>query len=561
VELENIYKTFPGGVQANKDITLRIEEGEVHALLGENGAGKTTLMNVLYGLLAPDSGKIKIRGQEYSFKSPNDAISLGIGMVHQHFKLIPIMTVTENVILGNEPHHLNTTITKIPGKPSFNPVIPIKFKDAEKRIREIAEENRLFINPKEKVQNLSVGLQQRVEIIKTLYRNADILILDEPTAVLTPQEVDELFETLEEFRKAGKTIILITHKLREPMALADRISVLRDGELVGTVKKIETTREELAEMMVGRPVVFRVKKTEAEPGATVLSVRDLVVKDDRGLEAVKGVSLEIRAGEILGLAGVEGNGQLELVEALWGLRKPVSGKVLVEGVDLTKTWLQRAISKRFTQGIMESQESQKGEEEKSRKRIWRWYNPKLARGAGIGYIPQDRRLRGLVLGFSVKENLILGGHHEPTFTMGPFHTFLANKKINNFSNQLVDDYSILLTDIDAPITTLSGGNQQKVIVARTLGANPKIVIASHPTRGLDVGATEYIHNVLIEMRDSGVGILLVSADLEEIRHVSDRIAVIFEGKIVTVTSSDETNERELGLLMAGQIEDTIAQES
>lgn len=540
IELENISKTFPGGVEANQDITLRIEEGEVHGLLGENGAGKTTLVNILYGLISKDSGSIKIRGAEVDFQSPRDAISLRIGMVHQHFKLIPVFTVTENVVLGSEPLYANLEgrfekrIIKADVSPGFkgavgeffrgfarsitgsiDRVTPMNLRAAEEKIRELSVENKLTIDPNTKVQDLSVGMQQRVEIIKVLYREADILILDEPTAVLTPQEVDELFETLALFRKAGKTIILITHKLREPMALCDRITVLRDGKLVGTVRKTDTSPEELAEMMVGRPVVFRVSKTKAVPGKPILSIKNLHVQDDRGYDVIQNMNLQIQAGEILGLAGVEGNGQLELVETIWGLRKPLDGEIQFEGQKI------------------------------------RQFHPRKIRELGIGYIPQDRHKRGLILDFSVKENLVLGAHYQPPYSMGPLHSILNLQRIRNDSNQIVTDYSIKIGDLDSAVSTLSGGNQQKIIVARALFANPKLVIASHPTRGLDVGATEYIHRVLIRMRDQGVAILLVSADLDEIRNVADRIAVIFEGKIVATKDPDTTNERELGLLMAG----------
>jgi len=516
IELENIWKVFPGNVQANCDITLRIGEGEVHGLLGENGAGKTTLMNVLYGLLSRTSGTVKIRGKEVNFKSPQDAIRLGIGMVHQHFKLIPIMTVTENVVLGAEPLYANLTANLKYWRPSINPALPTNFRSAEKKILRIAEENGLQIDPYAKIQDLSVGLQQRVELIKILYRDADILILDEPTAVLTPQEVDELFETLETFRKEGKTIILITHKLREPMTICDRITVLRRGELVGTVKRVDTSREQLAEMMVGRPVVFRVAKTPAKPTDTVLSVENLHVQDDRGLPAVRDISFEVKRGEILGLAGVHGNGQDELVEAIWGLRKVHHGEIYIEGERVTK------------------------------------YRPRKMRATGVGYIPQDRQKQGLILDFTTKENLILGGQHEPPFATGPRGFLLNALDITNYSNILVKDFDIRLRDIDEPISTLSGGNQQKVVAARAIGPNPKLLLASHPTRGLDVGATEYIHNVLIRMRDQGVAIFLISADLDEIRNVSDRIAVIFKGELVAIRTPEETDERELGLLMAGE---------
>jgi simple sugar transport system ATP-binding protein len=489
-------------------------------------------MNILYGLLTKDSGTVKVRGEVVDFKSPRDAILRGIGMVHQHFKLIPTFTVTENVMLGAEPMLIDASVD-IPIKgftvnPSFNPVLPMDFKSAQEEIRRIAEENGMKIDPNTKVQDLSVGLQQRVEIIKLLYRKADILILDEPTAVLTPQEVNELFETLETFRKAGKTIILITHKLREPMALADRISVLRDGELVGTVKKADTSVEALAEMMVGRPVVFRVAKTKAAPAQTVLSIQDVHINDDRGLPAVKGISLDIRSGEILGLAGVEGNGQTELVEGIMGLRKIRKGEVLIEDIKITRK------------------------------------SPRKIREAGVGYIPQDRQRRGLILPFTIKENLVLGGHYTGDFVLDlPKRVprqILNWGAIESYSAKLVKNYGIKIKRLDDPVSTLSGGNQQKVVVARILGFNPKVVIASQPTRGLDVGATEYIHNVLIRMRDEGAAVFLVSADLDEIRSLSDRIAVIFDGEIVAIKDPDETDEQELGLLMAGHEEEPLSKE-
>ncbi len=588
VELESIDKTFPGDVQANKDITLRIEKGEVHGLLGENGAGKSTLMNILYGLLRPDRGRIVINGEVVDLFSPHDAIVKGVGMVHQHFKLIPPLTVTENVVLGLEPkpnrptragsgmmillsafavmlmslflpltlalvgtasflitigilyflitrftftHELETEPSGIAGnvvkllikigqtlKRLIDYTQPIGFGDAAKRIKEISDENGLHIDPYAKIQDISVGLQQRVEIIKTLYREAEILILDEPTSVLTPHEVDELFETLEQFRKAGKTIILITHKLREPMALCDRITVLRDGQLVGTVNREDTSAEELARMMVGRSVVFRVEKTPAIPGDIVLEVEDLQVVDSRGLDAVKGISLDVRKGEILGIAGVEGNGQTELVEAITGLRKVKGGRVLVKGLDMTGS------------------------------------SPRKVRAAGVSHIPEDRHARGLVLNFTVEENLALGQQYYKPFAGGPLSSVLNLATIQESSEELIDNFSIKVHSSKSYATTLSGGNQQKVVVARELGKDPVIVVAAQPTRGLDVGATEFIHNELIRMRDAGVAVLLVSAELDEIQSLADRIAVIFDGKIMAVKTPSETTTEELGLLMAGHRE-------
>ncbi len=496
-------------------------------------------MNILYGLLSKDSGTIKIRGDEVNLRSPQDAIARSIGMVHQHFKLIPPLTVTENIILGLEPirmgadaklevdeiddvsilGRLKHVVSSILG--AFRQLMPTDIHGAAKRIKQIAEENGLNIDPYAKIEEISVGLQQRVEIIKTLYRAAEILILDEPTSVLTPQEVDELFVTLDKFREAGRTIILITHKLRETMALCDRISVLRDGELVGTVNKSDTSAQELAEMMVGRPVVFTTKKEPSIPGEVILDVKNLQVEDNRDLLKVKGIDLQVRAGEILGIAGVEGNGQTELVEALAGLRKPKTGKIIVDGHDITG---------------------------KSAREV---------RAAGVSHIPEDRHARGLILGFTVKENLTLGRHHIEPFATGPVHSFLNFDTMKKHSDKLVDEYSIKVSDIDSAASTLSGGNQQKVIVARELATSPKLILAAQPTRGLDVGATEYIHRVLINMRDENVAVLLISAELDEIRNLSDRISVIYDGRIVATKDPEQTNNQELGLLMAGHEDETI----
>jgi simple sugar transport system ATP-binding protein len=527
-------------------VTLRIEKGEVHGLLGENGAGKSTLMNILYGLLRKDSGRIVINGEEVELQSPQDAIARGVGMVHQHFKLIPTLTVTENVILGlestwqmldikskkasdeaDETGRLESALKALGRRVSglFTGLRRTDYKSAEDRIRRIAEENGLAVDPQAEVADLSVGLQQRVEIIKTLYRDADILILDEPTSVLTPHEVDELFETLEAFRKSGKTIILITHKLREPMALCDRISVLRDGELVGTVDREETSAEQLAELMVGRPVVFRVVKEPASMGDAVLTVKNLRVADSRGLTRVRGVSFEVHAGEIFGIAGVEGNGQTELVEAISGLRKPQDGQILLSGRDIA--------------GL----------------------NARSIREAGVSHIPEDRQSRGLVLGYNVEENLVLGKHHVEGFTSGPGGLLIDRASITESSEKLVEDFSIKIGSPKSRVSTLSGGNQQKLIVARELSLNPSLVLAAQPTRGLDVGATEYIHNVLVSMRDAGLALLLVTADLDEVWSLADRIGVIFDGRIVAVKTPEDTNMNELGLLMAGHAVDQVLEEA
>jgi ABC-type uncharacterized transport system ATPase subunit len=518
VELVEISKTFPGGVEANKNITLRVRRGEVLGLLGENGAGKSTLMNILYGLLKPDSGKIIINGEEVDLQSPEDAIVRGVGMVHQHFKLIPVLSVTENVVLGLEPVLKRMDVRHMPGGKTIGTMLPIDFGTAARRIREIGQKNGLPVDPRAKIRDLSVGLQQRVEIIKMLYREADILILDEPTSVLTPHEVDELFVTLEEFVKDGKTIILITHKLRETMALCDRICVLRDGELVGLVNRDETSPPQLAQMMVGRPVVFTTQKEPKEPGEVVLSVHDLRVPDYRDLEKVKGISFDVRAGEIFGIAGVQGNGQSELVEALAGLRKPTSGKIMIGNIDITGK------------------------------------KPRFVRETGISYIPEDRHKRGMILPFTVEENIALGSHYKAPFAKGLMNTVLALDERREITETLVEDYSIKLSSPEALASTLSGGNQQKVVVARELQAGPKLVIASQPTRGLDVGATEYIHQVLIALRDAGIAVLLVSAELDEILNLADRIGVIYDGQIVAVKAPGEATPTELGLLMAGHSE-------
>ncbi|MFX1441764.1 MAG: ABC transporter ATP-binding protein, partial [Promethearchaeota archaeon] len=463
---------------------------------------------------------------------------------HQHFKLISTLSVAENIILGLEsasnrvdqpPEQTGDASSSLGqlgsvfrglGRKALGlgrELMRIDFDKAEERIRRISEENGLAVDPKALVGDLSVGIQQRVEIIKTLYREADILILDEPTSVLTPQEVDELFETLEVFRDSGRTIILITHKLREPMALCDRISVLRDGELVGTVNKDDTSPQELAKLMVGRPVVFRVEKAPLSLGESVLSIDGLKVADSHGLTRVRGISFEIDAGEIFGIAGVEGNGQTELVEAISGLRKPLEGHITVLGHDIT------------------------GED------------PRSVRESGVSHIPEDRQRRGLVLGYNVGENIVLGNHHRARFTSGPRRLFINRDSILETSRKLVDEFSIKVGGPKSRVSTMSGGNQQKLIVARELAFDPKLVIAAQPTRGLDVGATEYIHRVLLSMRDSGVALLLVTADLDEVWTLADRIGVIFEGQIVAIKTPDETSIEELGLLMAGHSERTYSQ--
>ena len=495
VEMHHITKRFPG-VLANDDITFSVSKGEIHALLGENGAGKTTLMNVLYGLYRPDSGEIYVNGKKVDITEPNDAISLGIGMIHQHFMLIPPFTVAENVVLGIEPEK-NFLLDK---------------EKAVRDVREISRKYGLTVDPEAKIQDLSVGIEQRDEILKALHRGAEILILDEPTAVLTPQEVEELFKVMKSLKEEGKTIIFITHKLKEPMATCDRITVLRKGKLVGTVQTEKTDISSLARMMVGREVCLVVEKPPHQRGETVMEVEGLEAYNDRGVRALKGVTLKLQKGEILGIAGVEGNGQLELAETLTGLRKVSAGKILVHGENMTNC------------------------------------PPRDIIKAGVSHIPEDRHKRGLIMDFSLAENLILGSHFRSPFSQG-FRMDYEN--VFNYADNLVDTFDIRTTGIESQAKYLSGGNQQKVIVAREVGREPEIIIASQPTRGLDVGAIEYIHEQILKMREENKAILLISADLDEVRCLSDRIAVIYEGKIVGERDPQKATEEELGLLMAG----------
>ena len=497
VELRGITKAFPG-VVANDRIDFSAEESEIHGLLGENGAGKTVLMSILYGLYRPDGGKILVKGEEVAMDSPAKAMRLGIGMVHQHFMLVPSLTVAENIILGREPMKRGILLDE--GK-------------ILEQVREFCELYSLEVDLEAPVYTLSVGVQQRVEILKALYRGADILILDEPTAVLTPQEVEELFKAVRALKEEGKTVIFISHKLKEVLAICDRITVLKRGRVVGTVEADETDLGQLAEMMVGREVVYTFDMKPCEAETTVLSVEGLEATDDRGLPALRGVDLQVCASEIVGLAGVEGNGQAELVEVLMGLRRATRGRILLGESDITTTPPDKRIR------------------------------------AGISHIPEDRHKWGLIEEFTVLENLILGSHRDPRFTGRggsiDFH------EAAEYSEGLVRDYSIQTPSIDTPAGHLSGGTQQRLIVAREFSRRPKLIIASQPTRGLDVGATEYVRGKLVEMRDGGSAVLLVSADLDEIWALSDRIAVIYEGRVVTIKDPDETSEQELGLLMAG----------
>jgi len=497
VEMKGITKTFPG-VVANDKIDFVVEKAEVHGLLGENGAGKTVLMSTLYGLYRPDAGRILVNGKEVEMDCPSTAIKRGIGMVHQHFMLVPSLTVAENIILGKE-------LTK-------NKVF-LDMNRTLNDVKDFCERYKLEVDLKAPVHTLPVGAQQRVEILKALYRGADILVLDEPTSVLTPQEVKELFKAIRALKEQGKTVIFISHKLKEVLAICDRTTVLRRGKVVGTVQADNTDLEELAEMMVGRKVVFTFKKKQVRTCEAVLKIENLKAINDRGLSALKGVSFEIYAFEILGIAGVEGNGQTELVEVLTGLRKAIEGKILLENNDITKA------------------------------------TPGERINLGISHVPEDRQKRGLISDFSVMENLILGSHDKPPFTIG--RARLNFEKASNYAKRLIKDFSIKTPSKDTPVRHLSGGTQQRVVVAREFSRKPKLIIASQPTRGLDVGATEYVRKKLVEMRDQGCAVLMISADLDEIWALSDRIAVMYEGEIVAIKDPKKTNERELGLLMAG----------
>jgi len=503
LELRGITKRFPG-VLANDHIDLTLNKGEILALLGENGAGKTTLMNILYGLYAPDEGEILVRGKQVEINDPRDAIDLGIGMVHQHFMLVPVFTVTENVMLGVE---------------SLKAGFILDRDVAASRIRQISEQFGLRVDPDDMVENLSVGLQQRVEIIKVLYRQADILIFDEPTAVLTPQEVDELFKVIESLIAEGKSLIFISHKLNEVLSIADQIMVLRNGRVVGTTTPQEATEHSLASMMVGREVILDIEKPPVEPGEVVLQVDDLQVLDDRHLTAVDGVSFQIRAGEVLGIAGVQGNGQTELVEAITGLRSIQSGSVSLLGLDSTTA------------------------------------SPRKFREMGTAHVPEDRQRDGLVLSFSVADNLTLNTYYEPPFSRG---INLQPAQIEKAAAERVAQFDVRTPGIDVPVANLSGGNQQKVIVAREFSRPIRLLIASQPTRGLDVGSIEYIHGQILQKRSEGCAVMLVSPELDEIMTLSDRIAVMYEGKIIEVLPVAEATREKLGLLMAGIIDSGAA---
>ena len=495
IEMREITKVF-GEFVANDKINLELRKGEIHALLGENGAGKSTLMNMLAGLLEPTSGEIVVNGQVVKLDSPSKAASLGIGMVHQHFMLVEAFTVAENIILGSE-------LTK-------NGVLDIA--RATREINELSERYGLAVNPSAKVADISVGAQQRVEILKTLYRGADILIFDEPTAVLTPSEIDELMATMKNLVKEGKSIVLITHKLDEIRAVSDRVTVIRRGKSIETVEIAGATNADLAEMMVGRSVSFKTEKQEAQPKEVILSIKDLVVNENRGVPAVKNLSLDVRAGEIVGIAGIDGNGQSELIQAITGLRKIESGSVELKGQSIV--------------GL----------------------HPRQITEMSVGHVPEDRHRDGLVLEMMISENIALQTYYkEPLSKKG----ILNYTNIIGYAKQLMQEFDVRAASEIVPASALSGGNQQKAIIAREVDRNPDLLIVSQPTRGLDVGAIEYIHKRLIQERDNGKAVLVVSFELDEILNVSDRIAVIHDGKIQGIVTPETTNKQELGVLMAG----------
>jgi simple sugar transport system ATP-binding protein len=499
VEMIDVVKKF-GDFVANDRINLTVHKGEVHSLLGENGAGKTTLVNCLYGLYRPTQGRILIKGQEVEISDPNVAIQHGIGMVHQHFMLVEPFTVTQNIILGRET-------TKMMGI--------LDLATAEKKVAEISERYGLAINPRDKIEDISVGSQQRVEILKALYRGAEILILDEPTAVLTPPEIQELATIIRNLTQEGKSIIIITHKLREIKQMADYCTIIRRGKFIDTVEVDKVTEQELASMMVGREVSFAVEKKPQQKGEQILAIQDLVVKNNRGIAAVNGLNLTLHKGEILGIAGVDGNGQSELVEALTGLRRVAKGTITLRGKEITGSEPKEVINK--------------------------W---------NIRTIPEDRQKRGLVMEFDVAENLILETYHDTPFSK---RGVLNREKIYTYADRCTKDFDIRPTNPYLAAKSLSGGNQQKVIIAREVSNDPQVLIASQPTRGLDVGAIEYVHTALVNQRDRGKAVLLISFELDEVMNVSDRIAVIFEGKIVGVVDAEGVDENEIGLMMAGGI--------
>lgn len=506
IELRGISKAF-GPVQANKDIDIRVEKGTIHGIIGENGAGKSTLMSILYGFYKADKGEIEINGQPANITDSLAAIRAGIGMVFQHFKLVENFTVLENVILGAEDGALL--------KPSLS--------KARGLLKGLAQDYGLNVDPDAEISKLSVGHQQRVEILKALYRQADILILDEPTGVLTPSEADHLFRILEGLKNEGKTIILITHKLREIMEVTDTVSVMRRGEMVATVKTAETNPTQLAELMVGRKVLLRVDKTPARPGAPVLELEGLRVVDDKGVERLRGIDLTVRAGEILGIAGVAGNGQSELLEALAGYTAG-SGTARIKGAALDLSCRQSDAQTRRT--------------------------------SGVAHVPEDRQRRGLIMEFMAWENAVFGYHHKPEYNRGPL--FMDNPAMMRAAEGMMERFDVRPPNPALTAESFSGGNQQKLVLAREIEAAPELLLVGQPTRGVDIGAIEFIHQQLIRLRDAGTAILLVSVELDEIMSLSDRIAVMFDGRIMGERQPDQTDARELGLLMAGMEAETAA---
>ncbi|HVF46578.1 MAG TPA: ABC transporter ATP-binding protein [Pyrinomonadaceae bacterium] len=495
LELKNITKTF-GDVVANDDVSITVHKGTIHAIVGENGAGKSTIMRIAYGFYNADSGDIYVDGKASLIRNPHDAIANGIGMVHQHFMLVDTMTVAENIILGAETGSASN----------------LDLEKANKDISALSDELRLGVNPQAYIEDLSVGQQQRVELLKALYRDAELLILDEPTAVLSPQEVEEFFGILRRMKVQGKTIVIITHKLEEVLAISDEVTVMRDGKSVGNVKTAETTAKDLARMIVGRDVLLRVEKTNAEPGEIVLEVNGLAVPGKHG-PAVRDVSFTVRAGEIVGIAGIEGNGQTELVEALSGLARPSAGSIAFAGRDVTRS------------------------------------TARQLKELGIAHIPEDRHKRGLLLHSDLAENSILGVHYRPPLTAAA--GFMSTAAINQRVGEIIENFDVRPPNPELPAKSLSGGNQQKLIIGREFGLNPKLLLVSQPTRGVDIGAIEFIHRKLIELRDAGSAVLLVSAELEEVTALADRLLVIREGQIAGEVDPKVTSAEEIGLMMTG----------
>jgi len=494
LEATGISKTF-GSVKANDQVNLEIQKGRIHALLGENGAGKSTLVNILFGLYKADSGIVKVDGEPVDLGRPKDAIDRGIGMVHQHFQLVPVLTVAENIVLGNEPS---------------NKANVIDIENAKEKVRELAEKYQLEVDTEAIVEDLPVGTQQRVEILRSLYRDADILILDEPTAVLTPQETDHLLQVLKKLASQGVAIIFITHKLREVLEVADEVTVMRNGQVVGSTTPAETDESGLAEMMVGRSVVLRVSKETASPDATILEVKNLCVQDDRGLMAVNDLSLEVKSGEIFGIAGVEGNGQRELVETITGLRTADMGEILIGDTSITE------------------------------------FSPRRISELGVAHIPEDREKHGLIGAHSVADNLILNRYYKSPFSNRGIR---QQKAIADYAKEMVEKFDIRTPSIETPSSSLSGGNKQKAIAAREFSHNAQLLVASQPTRGIDVGSIEFVHQQLINQRDQGLAVLLVSAELDEILSLSDRIGVIYRGQLIVTANATDLDRNRIGRIM------------